>query len=68
MNTTKATSEIISAEDKDLIRAMVGLPMERKILAKGVILGLSLTDRIRTVQLQNVPSTSPPQPPERPGA
>lgn len=34
--------DVISAEDKALIRTMVALPLENKFLAKGIILGLSL--------------------------
>ena len=36
--------DLISAEDKDLIRAMVALPLENKFLARGIILGLGLAN------------------------
>ena len=41
----ESQTDVISAEDKDLIRAMVALSPENKFLAKGVILGLGLANR-----------------------
>lgn len=39
------SEEIIPTEDVALIRAMVALPKESKILARGIILGLDIADR-----------------------
>lgn len=39
------SEEVIPTEDVALIRAMVALPKESKILARGIILGLDIADR-----------------------
>lgn len=39
------SEEAIPTEDMALIRAMVTLPKESKILARGIILGLDIADR-----------------------
>lgn len=38
--------DIIPPEDVDFIRAMVALPKESKILARGIILGLGLMEQV----------------------
>lgn len=37
---------VITPEDMELIKAMVSLPKESKVFARGIILGLSLTGDI----------------------
>lgn len=44
MNDKSKTPEILASEDKDLIRTMLALPTEYKILARGIILGLSISE------------------------
>ena len=41
----EAAKDIIPKEDVALIRSLVGLPKESKILARGIILGLDIADR-----------------------
>lgn len=42
-------SAVIPPEDVDFIREMVSLPKERKILARGIILGLGLVKQVAPV-------------------
>lgn len=45
MRTTN--TETVSKEDMDFIRLMAAMPTEAKILARGVILGLGLSEKIQ---------------------
>ena len=42
-----ATVEDISLQDRDFIRLLAAMPTEAKILTRGVILGLNLSEKIR---------------------
>lgn len=47
MNKKTATPEAITSEDRDFIRLLAAMPTEAKILARGVILGLGLSEKIQ---------------------
>lgn len=51
--------EAIPSEDKNLIREMIALPVESKILARGIILGLGLAERVGAIGSQ--PTTIRPE-------
>lgn len=43
----KPNAETVSKEDMDFIRLMAAMPTEAKILTRGLILGLGLSEKIQ---------------------
>ncbi|MCI9444308.1 MAG: hypothetical protein HFF69_06235 [Oscillospiraceae bacterium] len=43
--------DVVTTEDMDFLRELMGLPEERKVLARGIILGLSLAAQVSSVNV-----------------